>query len=171
MKYLVYDFFDANMGAFLGFLGLVCFGILGAIYSFYFVGKQQTDLDGEQVLIKTLPVGKRLAAAAIPLVIMGMVTLFGAYNFAALLHFDISGRMGNCQQVQGCITAFSAERKDYRDNEMYKISFCVDSVEFSELVNTFFPEELRHLKEGAEVFIEYGYLQGKMTIYRIYTMA
>ncbi len=87
-----------------------------------------------------------------------------------IVDFVIKGSRGNYEEVQGTIENMVQLRSDYRGTELYDLSFTVDGVVFRDMMNSFEHEDAQLLRNDLEIIVQYGYVNGQLTIYRIYTM-
>jgi len=58
----------------------------------------------------------------------------------------------------------SVERNDYRDEELYDISFKVGSVELCDAVNSYSRTQMEAITKSTDVTVEYGYIGDELVI-------
>ncbi len=170
MKNLIYDFFTAYGVAILGFLLIACVGVFIIFYALHINGKKETEIDGEKVLIKTLPLWNQMLRVSVPILFAVFLICVSLSQMLPIVDFVIKGSRGNYEEVQGTIDNMVQLRNDYRDTELYDLSFTVDGAVFRNMMNSFEPKDAQLLRNDLEIIVQYGYVNGQLTIYRIYTM-
>ncbi len=155
MEHLLYDFFADCWPGMLCYLAIACVGVAGSFF----------------VLRGVLECKERKKAARqlLPLVFLVPVLCGGLFEFIPMAQFALEGSTGGCQQVQGSIQNMQLH-DDYTDPEITNPSFTVNGVEFQELYNWFPLSTLEALQDGQQVIIYYGYCDGQLAIWRIYTV-
>ena len=108
---------------------------------------------GAILLVLSLP-------AFLPLIIVAVITVAFASFGAKTVAFFRSEK----QVASGQLEVLSVERNDYRDEELYDISFKVGSVELCDTVNSYSRTQMEAITKSTDVTVEYGYIGDDLVI-------
>ena len=124
---------------------IVCFTVRGIL--------QIKNGKGKAVAELVLP-------AFLPLIIVAVITVAFASFGAKTVAFFRSEK----QVASGQLEVLSVERNDYRDEELYDISFKVGSVELCDAVNSYSRAQMEAITKSTDVIVEYGYIGDELVI-------
>ena len=102
------------------------------------------------------------------IVITLVPTIYMSYQAFNFIKFDVTCKTGSYESVVGRLQVDSIERADYRDVELYKITFSVNGVIFDN-INSFSKIQKEQLcqAEGEEVKVCYSYVKNELIVYQI----